>query len=465
MTLNLDFSSYDYLNSAFLTASSISATNIYINAGSITNYSGNLEDLASITLVRASSISGTVSVCSTWGTTSGDCTAGSGMTSDTTIGSTITASTTITNNGGTISANVSNFSVKEGARVIPQSNLASLASLALSLQGADLASQAIAYASNAISQVKQAMTNDYRARMFDTFNFRQVGAARAKVDAKKNAFVPFGVIQGAYNDYSGVGLSTISGYLLAGFAINKGVSTTALFFDAGVGMYDTSLSISDGSSYAGSGNAYYMGGGLSERFNISVDNYNRIYLELSARGGVIANTYANKNLSDGNGTAGGYDNESTYYLGGHAGIGYIHDIGKKTRGGKKQSVASVDLYAKYLLNYQAGYDINLTTADPVSFDDITSQRIRAGLRVVGVDPNLKPYIGAYWEMELTAMAKATTYGLDILSVDNLKGHTYVGELGILISASRMPLSLNGSLQGYGGKRVGANAMLTLRYSF
>lgn len=87
------------------------------------------------------------------------------------------------------------------------------------------------------------------------------------------------------------------------------------------------------------------------------------------------------------------------------------------------------------------------------------------MRVVGVDPNLKLYIGAYWEMELTAMAKATTYGLDILSVDNLKGHTYVGELGILISASRMPLSLNGSLQGYGGKRVGANAMLTLRYSF
>ena len=378
------------------------------------------------------------------------------------IGSTMKATGTINTDDYTLSFD--DFTIKDEVTSINQSN-ASL--LAFTNQGADLVSTQIASQAknaiilNRIKEAKKFMDGREDRLVLESIEPDETMILRQMTltDAYQNhdsPFVPFGVLQGSWNDYEKANISLFGASLVIGLA--KGLhfnqrlstSTSAVFIEHGYGEY--------GTDFSGYGFSYYTGAGILEHivFSSILKNY-QTYIEASIRGGYATNSFTNNNIIDGNGNVGKL-NASAYYAGGHIGLGYLYNITKKM---------NFDVYVKYLINILGSYETKLTTGDPINFESIVSNRFRFGVRFsYKANDFITPFFNGYYENEISAEAKAKTYfTYDIKSAD-LKGHSGIGELGISITPSvRKPLNINASIQGYGGVRIGVNGAVSLKYNF
>ena len=378
------------------------------------------------------------------------------------IGSTMKATGTINTDDYTLSFD--DFTIKDEVTSINQSN-ASL--LAFTNQGADLVSTQIASQAknaiilNRIKEAKKFMDGREDRLVLESIEPDETMILRQMTltDAYQNhdsPFVPFGVLQGSWNDYEKANISLFGASLVIGLA--KGLhfnqrlstSTSAVFIEHGYGEY--------GTDFSGYGFGYYTGAGILEHivFSSILKNY-QTYIEASIRGGYATNSFTNNNIIDGNGNVGKL-NASAYYAGGHIGLGYLYNITKKM---------NFDVYVKYLINILGSYETKLTTGDPINFESIVSNRFRFGVRFsYKANDFITPFFNGYYENEISAEAKAKTYfTYDIKSAD-LKGHSGIGELGISITPSvKKPLNINASIQGYGGVRIGVNGAVSLKYNF
>ena len=289
-----------------------------------------------------------------------------------------------------------------------------------------------------------------------------IGAMRyAAVRLDREGWLPFGVLEGGsmkYDSGSHIDLQSLS--LLAG--LGRGVSTdlglliVGGFFEYGTGAYKTHNSFDTMPSVDGSGNAWYMGGGLLASMDFKKTGDGHFYLEGSAHTGMLHNSFDGDALRDAYGRTAEFDTDTPYYNL-HAGLGYLWNFAEDH---------SLDIYGKYYWTRVLGTDETLNTGDPVDFDDITSSRTRLGARYsYQATEHVSAYIGAAWEHEFEGVSDSSVFSYDIDS-PKIRGDSGCGEMGLRFTPTDdLPLTVDIGVQGYAGKKEGVTGSLFVQYEF
>ena len=289
-----------------------------------------------------------------------------------------------------------------------------------------------------------------------------IGAMRyAAVRLDREGWLPFGVLEGGsmkYDSGSHINLQSLS--LLAG--LGRGVSTdwglliVGGFFEYGTGSYKTHNSFDTMPSVDGSGNAWYMGGGLLASMDFKKTGDGHFYLEGSAHTGMLHNSFDGDALRDAYGRTAEFDTDTPYYNL-HAGLGYLWNFAEDH---------SLDIYGKYYWTRVLGTDETLNTGDHVDFDDITSSRTRLGARYsYQATEHVSAYIGAAWEHEFEGVSDSSVFGYDIDS-PKIRGDSGRGEIGLRFTPTAdLPLTVDIGVQGYAGKKEGVTGSLFVQYEF
>ena len=289
-----------------------------------------------------------------------------------------------------------------------------------------------------------------------------IGAMRyAAVRLDREGWLPFGVLEGGsmkYDSGSHIDLQSLS--LLAG--LGRGVSTdlglliVGGFFEYGTGSYKTHNTFDTMPSVDGSGNAWYMGGGLLASMDFKKTDDGHFYLEGSAHTGMLHNSFDGDALRDAYGRSAEFDTDTPYYNL-HAGLGYLWNITEDH---------SLDIYGKYYWTRVLGTDETLNTGDHVDFDDITSSRTRLGARYAyQATEHVSTYIGAAWEHEFEGVSDSSVFGYDIDS-PKIRGDSGRGEMGLRFTPTDdLPLTVDLGVQGYAGKKEGVTGSLFVQYEF
>ena len=289
-----------------------------------------------------------------------------------------------------------------------------------------------------------------------------IGAMRyAAVRLDREGWLPFGVLEGGsmkYDSGSHINLQSLS--LLAG--LGRGVSTdwglliVGGFFEYGTGSYKTHNSFDTMPSVDGSGNAWYMGGGLLASIDFKKTGDGHFYLEGSAHTGMLHNSFDGDALRDAYGRTAEFDTDTPYYNL-HAGLGYLWNFAEDH---------SLDIYGKYYWTRVLGTDETLNTGDHVDFDDITSSRTRLGARYAyQATEHVSTYIGAAWEHEFEGVSDSSVFGYDIDS-PKIRGDSGRGEMGLRFTPTDdLPLTVDIGVQGYAGKKEGVTGSLFVQYEF
>lgn len=289
-----------------------------------------------------------------------------------------------------------------------------------------------------------------------------IGAMRyAAVRLDRDGWLPFGVLEGGslkYDSGSHIDLQSLS--LLAG--LGRGVSTdlglliVGGFFEYGTGSYKTHNTFDTMPSVDGSGNAWYMGGGLLASMDFKKTGDGHFYFEGSAHTGMLHNSFDGDALRDAYGCSAEFDTDTPYYNL-HAGLGYLWNITEDH---------SLDIYGKYYWTRVLGTDETLNTGDHVDFDDITSSRTRLGARYAyQATEHVSTYIGAAWEHEFEGVSDSSVFGYDIDS-PKIRGDSGRGEMGLRFTPTDdLPLTVDLGVQGYAGKKEGVTGSLFVQYEF
>ena len=289
-----------------------------------------------------------------------------------------------------------------------------------------------------------------------------IGAMRyAAVRLDRDGWLPFGVLEGGslkYDSGSHIDLQSLS--LLAG--LGRGVSTdlglliVGGFFEYGTGSYKTHNTFDTMPSVDGSGNAWYMGGGLLASMDFKKTGDGHFYLEGSAHTGMLHNSFDGDALRDAYGRSAEFDTDTPYYNL-HAGLGYLWNFAEDH---------FLDIYGKYYWTRVLGTDETLNTGDHVDFDDITSSRTRLGARYAyQATEHVSAYIGAAWEHEFEGVSDSSVFGYGIDS-PKIRGDSGRGEMGLRFTPTDdLPLTVDLGVQGYAGKKEGVTGSLFVQYEF
>mgnify|MGYP005886003225 FL=1 len=289
-----------------------------------------------------------------------------------------------------------------------------------------------------------------------------IGAMRyAAVRLDRDGWLPFGVLEGGslkYDSGSHIDLQSLS--LLAG--LGRGVSTdlglliVGGFFEYGTGSYKTHNTFDTMPSVDGSGNAWYMGGGLLASMDFKKTGDGHFYLEGSAHTGMLHNSFDGDALRDAFGRSAEFDTDTPYYNL-HAGLGYLWNFAEDH---------SLDIYGKYYWTRVLGTDETLNTGDHVDFDDITSSRTRLGARYAyQATEHVSTYIGAAWEHEFEGVSDSSVFGYGIDS-PKIRGDSGRGEMGLRFTPTDdLPLTVDLGVQGYAGTKEGVTGSLFVQYEF
>lgn len=265
----------------------------------------------------------------------------------------------------------------------------------------------------------------------------------------------FAVLAGGHGRYkTGSHIDTDSVSLAVGATYTQQLSANILtlggFVEVGRASYDTSNTLVD-KKVKGDGKAHYEGLGLLAKMNFA-DGF---YTEGSVRVGRMHNKF-NTGLFDRMGSEASYQAKSSY-AGAHLGMGKIWRLGEATH---------IDVYGKYLWSRLGNEHVRLSTAEAVSFDAINSHRVRVGARL-NFAPNetLHPHVGAAFEREFAAKAKAKVYCVPV-DAPTMKGNIGLLEAGMRVLPNKAKgLSAEVGVRAYTGKRQEVLGQLALNYSF
>jgi hypothetical protein len=245
--------------------------------------------------------------------------------------------------------------------------------------------------------------------------------------------------------------------LVGGRRAAAGEVMAGAFFEYGKGEYDTYNAFTAG-EVTGDGNTHHRGAGNFGR--IGMDS--GLYLEASLRRGKIDTKYQSNDLADKFGTRAAYTSK-TAYTGAHLGLGKLWTLGTSEK-------LSLDTYGQALWTRQDADTVEISTGVRVSFDRVSSERLKAGARLrYDFSKQSAVYVGASYDHEFAGKAKAklAEYDGGEFPVPKMTGGTGVVELGFLLTPTRAqsPLSVDFGIQGYTGKREGVTGSLRLNYYF
>ena len=248
------------------------------------------------------------------------------------------------------------------------------------------------------------------------------------------------------------GLSALGG-IAKKFVFNPGALTAGIFVEYGSANYDSENTFEKLSDVEGTGDAGYIGGGLLGRYDFNENSLekNYWYAEGSLRVGSANNTFETDDI----GTVGHvkYDADALYY-GLHLGGGRIFMLTEKI---------NLDAYGKYFFTHQNGKDAALSTSDPLTFDGITSHRLRGGARgSYKISKIWAPYLGLAAEYELDGKVNAEIYNIPVDEV-SLTGFRGIGEVGVTAEFGSFGADLG--VRAFAGEKEGFDGSLRLIYFF
>jgi autotransporter-associated beta strand protein len=237
----------------------------------------------------------------------------------------------------------------------------------------------------------------------------------------------------------------------------QGEVISGVFLEYGKGEYHAYNAFAAGEA-TGDGNTHHRGGGLFGR--IGMDS--GLYLEASLRRGKIDTKFKSDYLRDSFGTQAAYTSKAAY-IGAHLGVGKLWSLERIYPG------LSLDAYGQALWTRQDADTVTLSTGERVSFDRVSSKRLKAGARIrYDLSKRSAVYAGLAYDQEFAGKAKAklTEFGAEIPAPE-MTGGTGIVELGFLITPERAdsPLSVEFGVQGYTGKREGFTGSLQFNYYF
>ncbi|MDR2368053.1 MAG: hypothetical protein LBF58_08100 [Deltaproteobacteria bacterium] len=229
-----------------------------------------------------------------------------------------------------------------------------------------------------------------------------------------------------------------------------------LFFEYGVGSYETYNRFPGGATVRGEGDLKFAGGGALIALDRLQAGPGYFRFELSGRAGRVENDYSSRDLRAADGTMASYRTSSPYW-GLRLGAAYLFDVTDTT---------SAEVYARWAFTRQGGGTARLSTGEKIVFEDADSSRIKAGFRVSRrFGEKVEIYAGAAWENELQGAAKSSVFGYSI-DPPTMRGHTGVAEAGLRLKPSADgPLSLDLGLEGRAGKRRGLSGHMTIKLEF
>jgi len=257
------------------------------------------------------------------------------------------------------------------------------------------------------------------------------------------------------SDVDMTGVSAAAGLAL-GVDFSKSSLTLGPFLEYGKGEYDTVNSTEAGREVRGDGNSEYMGGGFLLRADYKDVGLGRYFAEASVRVGSQKNNFSiNMPDEDGEIEKISYKSSSPYF-GIHLGYGGSWDVASKT---------GLDIYGKYFFARGKNSEVSMSNDDAINFGNLTSNRIRGGLRVFfAPDDRLTASFGGAYEYEMNGETVASLLSYNIGDAPSLKGGTGIGEVVIGYKPSeKSPTSINIGIQGYAGKRQGVTASVYVRF--
>ena len=239
---------------------------------------------------------------------------------------------------------------------------------------------------------------------------------------------------------------------IAGTAWTRELSSGTLrygaFYENGGGSYDTFNTI-NGSSYRGSGDTVYNGGGLLLRW----ETRSGTYTEASLRAGMVKNEVGQALEFAGNRY--GFKTENNYY-GGHVGIGRIME---------RDDGNAWDIYGKYFHMHPEGDNVTIA-GDEFAFDAVDSDRLRVGARYLDrKNDRFTGYYGVAWDYEFSGDTGGTA-NHHAMYTPSLKGSTLIAEIGFRgTPGGDSPWRFGVDLRGYAGEQEGLSGTVTAAYSF
>ncbi|MCL2484811.1 MAG: autotransporter outer membrane beta-barrel domain-containing protein [Endomicrobia bacterium] len=243
-----------------------------------------------------------------------------------------------------------------------------------------------------------------------------------------------------YNTGSSVDVTAFGA--VAGIGMKLAPLSAGVFVEYVNASFDTEYN-----GITGNGKASAIGGGVLAKKDINKN----LYAEGMIRGGQVSNDYTTE-LADEEGITADFDHNSIYFglaLGG----GCVYQINEKI---------SIDGYGRYVFTNTGGTEVDLPTGEKFKFDYTMSNRIIIGAKGdYKINDMFTPYAALSYDYELSGDITAKIDGADI-EVPTLNGGTFVFGLGS--SAKVMEgLTLDLSINGYGGVRQGFSGFLKLKY--
>lgn len=230
--------------------------------------------------------------------------------------------------------------------------------------------------------------------------------------------------------------------------LSSGTLRYGAFYENGGGSYDTFNTI-NGSSYRGSGDTVYNGGGLLLRW----ETRGGTYTEASLRAGMVKNEVGQALEFAGNRY--GFKTENDYY-GGHVGIGRIME---------RDDGDAWDIYGKYFHMHHEGDTVTIA-GDEFAFNAVDSNRLRVGARYLDrKNDRFTGYYGVAWDYEFSGDTGGTA-NHHAMYTPSLKGSTLIAEIGFRGTPGEdSPWSFGVDLRGYAGEQEGLSGTVTAAYSF
>jgi hypothetical protein len=244
-----------------------------------------------------------------------------------------------------------------------------------------------------------------------------------------------------------------------GTETNSGYGTLGAFVEFGKGEYDSYNTFDQFPLIHGNGTVTYFGGGLLGRYDMGQSGRSHPYFEASAHMGTSKIDFGSPDF----GVIYINNNDkivetSGRYFGYHAGMGYFLEFADYG------NPSSLDISAKYFYTEREDMSADVLGVK-ADFAKVQSSRIRAGGRYTyGMTDLIKPFVGGYYEREFQG-GSAVKLGDTVIPEASINGSTGIGELGVTLTSSTLPIDLEVGVKGYGGERDGVVGGLKFNYSF
>ena len=233
-----------------------------------------------------------------------------------------------------------------------------------------------------------------------------------------------------------------------GFNLNAGISSTTYFralaltggafFEYGAGKYDSYL---DNGTH-GEGDTKTYGGGLFAKITTNSDNYG----SLALRAGLIESDYQGSIP-----TNYGFESKQNYY-------GFDVTLGSIFKPFKSNEL---DIYGTYSFALTKGDEVDLGVGATLKIDDITSHRIKVGLKdSFYLNKSNSLYIGAGYGYEFDSESNGQIVVIGNaydVSSPKLKGSNVIGDLGYAYEVKRFKFDIG--VSGSKGKNEGISGKL------